>query len=104
MSFDKVTEFENIIADYFGSQYAVAVDCCTHAIELCLRLQNIKTTTCPKRTYVSVPMTLTKLGINWSWNETPWQDYYFFEKVIHPDGSELYRLAYHRESRMYDED
>jgi len=62
MSFDKVTEFENTIADYFGSPYAVAVDCCTHGIELCLRLQDIKETLCPKHTYVSVPMTLMFYG------------------------------------------
>ncbi len=77
MSFDKVTEFENIISNFFGSPYAVAVDCCTHAIELCLRLQNIKQTSCPKRTYASVPMTLEKLGINWKWNEEEWQKKYF---------------------------
>ncbi len=76
MTFEKVTEFENIIADYFGSPYAVAVDCCTHAIELCLRLQNIKKTQCPKQTYVSVPMTLEKLSIDWEWNNDAWEDYY----------------------------
>ena len=33
-----VLEFEKRVADFFGSPYAVATDCCTHAIELCLRL------------------------------------------------------------------
>ena len=76
MSFDKVTEFEDIIATYFGSPYAVAVDCCTHGIELCLRLQDIRETLCPKHTYVSVPMMFKKLVINWTWNNEQWQDYY----------------------------
>ena len=33
-----VKEFEVLIANYYGAKYAVAVDCCTHAIELCLRV------------------------------------------------------------------
>lgn len=79
MSFRSVTEFENSIADFFGSKYAVAVDCCTHAIELCFRQQKILKTSCPKRTYISVPMTLKKLGISWDWDETPWESYYQFK-------------------------
>ena len=43
MSFDIIKKFENRIADWFGSKYAVAVDCCTHGIELCLRLKKVKT-------------------------------------------------------------
>lgn len=34
--------FEIKIANFFGSPYAVATDCCTHAIELCLQLKSIK--------------------------------------------------------------
>ena len=34
MSFDKIRELENKIAEFYGSPYAVAVDCCTHAIEI----------------------------------------------------------------------
>jgi len=29
----EVIEFENIIADFYGSKYAVATDCCTHALD-----------------------------------------------------------------------
>jgi dTDP-4-amino-4,6-dideoxygalactose transaminase len=75
--FNMIDEFEKKVADYFGSPYAVAVDCCTHAIELCLRLQSIETTTCPSRTYLSVPMTLKKLNINWNWRDEDWYDYYY---------------------------
>jgi dTDP-4-amino-4,6-dideoxygalactose transaminase len=34
MNFNTVTEFENQIAEFFGATYAVAVDSCTHGIEL----------------------------------------------------------------------
>ena len=36
MSFKKITEFENKVAEFFGAPYAIAVDSCTHGIEFCL--------------------------------------------------------------------
>lgn len=72
----EVEKFEKTIADYFGSPYAVATDSCTHAIELCLRLTNPANVTCPKHTYVSVPMTFEKLNLDWSFTEELWQDFY----------------------------
>lgn len=78
--FDKVEEFEKQIADFYGAPYAVAVDCCTHAIELCLRYQKIKKVSCPKHTYLSIPMTFEKLGLDWSWTpRSSWQDYYYLK-------------------------
>ena len=38
MSFELVHEFEKKIAKFYGSPFAVGVDSCTHAIELCSRL------------------------------------------------------------------
>jgi dTDP-4-amino-4,6-dideoxygalactose transaminase len=77
MSFEVIKEFENNIADFFGSPYAIAVDCCTHAIELCLRQQEIKHYTVPKRTYISVPFLANKLGITFDWRDEDWQDFYY---------------------------
>ena len=34
-------EFEKTIAEYYGAPYGVAVDCCTHGMELCLRLKQL---------------------------------------------------------------
>lgn len=72
-----VEQFENLIKNYFGSPYAIAVDCCTHAIELCLRVTKPKKVSCPKKTYLSVPMTFSKLNIPWTWTDALWKDYYF---------------------------
>lgn len=73
----EVIEFENIIADFYGSKYAVATDCCTHALELCLRYNTPVNSCCPKRTYLSVPMTFMKLNIPFLWSDESWQDYYY---------------------------
>lgn len=72
----EVRELEKEIANFYGAKHAVATDCCTHAIELCLRLQDIKSATTPKHTYLSIPMTLEKLGIKWKFTDTYWKEYY----------------------------
>ena len=76
MSFQKVQEFESKIAEWFGSPYAVSVDCCTHGIELCLRHQGVRSIEVPKRTYLSVPFLANKLGIELKWKDETWVDYY----------------------------
>ena len=47
MNFKAVNDFENMIAGFFGAPHAVAVDCCTHAIELCLRYNHTAEMTIP---------------------------------------------------------
>jgi dTDP-4-amino-4,6-dideoxygalactose transaminase len=90
--FEIVDNFEKIIAEYFGSPYCVAVDSCTHGIELCLRL---KPPTCvlkiPTRTYISIPFTLMKLDIPWTWISENWQDYYYLHGTNIIDAAVLWK-------------
>jgi dTDP-4-amino-4,6-dideoxygalactose transaminase len=76
MNFNVVTEFEEKIAKFFGSPYAIAVDSCTHGIELCLRYTKETKINVPKRTYLSVPFLAEKLGIEREWRDEEWEDYY----------------------------
>ena len=76
MSFKVIDDFEDKIAEFYGSPYAVAVDCCTHAIELCLRYKEIKKFTVPPNTYPSIPNLAEKIGIEFEWEEREWKDYY----------------------------
>jgi dTDP-4-amino-4,6-dideoxygalactose transaminase len=76
MSFEIVSKFEKKIAEFFGSKYAVAVDCCTHAIELCLIYNKIKSITVPHRTYISIPLLCNKLNLEWEWKIEEWENYY----------------------------
>ena len=76
MSFEVVKEFESKIADFYGAPYAVSVDCCTHAIELCLRYLDVSYIEVPKHTYISVPLLSKKLGIELKWTDEEWVDYY----------------------------
>jgi dTDP-4-amino-4,6-dideoxygalactose transaminase len=77
MSFEKVKLFENAISEFFNSPHAVAVDCCTHGVELSLRLTNADKISVPKHTYLSIPMLAHKLGIHLEWKEEKWHDYYY---------------------------
>jgi len=73
-----VKEFEGLIANYYGAKYAIAVDCCTHAIELCLRVYKPHSkVNCPRHTYLSVPMTFEKLNLSWEFYDVHWKDYYY---------------------------
>ncbi len=76
MSFEIINVFETEIAKFFGSQYAIAVDSCTHGIELCLRYTKETKINIPKRTYLSVPFLAEKMGIEREWRDEEWEDYY----------------------------
>ena len=91
MSFESIQKFEKEISTFFGSPYAIAVDCCTHAIELCLRLNNVKHYTVPKRTYISVPFLANKLGISFDWRDEDWEDYYFLGGTNIVDAAVLWK-------------
>ena len=82
MSFETVKEFENKVAEFFGAPYAVAVDSCTHGIELSLRYENIKKITVPKRTYISIPFLANKLNIDLEWKDEVWTNYYYLTNNI----------------------
>lgn len=79
--FDAIDEFEQALAHYTGAPFVVAVDCCTHAIELTLRyLKEIEEfkepLNIPKHTYLSVPMTLQLLNIDYKWIDSDWHGEY----------------------------
>jgi len=76
-----VSDFEKLIAEYFNAPYAVATDCCTHAVELCLRIVNPASTGCPRYTYPSIPMTFTKLNIPYVWTDELWENYYYLNNT-----------------------
>ena len=76
MSFEVVGEFEEKIADFYGATWGVAVDSCTHGIELCLRYVGANEIVVPKRTYLSVPMLANKMNLELKWKDEDWRDYY----------------------------
>ena len=91
MAFEIVKKFEDKITEFFGAPFGVAVDCCTHGIELCLRQQKIRSITVPKRTYLSVPMLANKLNIELIWKDDKWDEYYWIEDTNIIDAAVLWK-------------
>ena len=91
MNFSIVEDFEKKIAEFYGAPHAVAVDCCTHAIELCLRYTQADNVTFPTRTYISVPFLGEKLNLKWGWDAEEWQDYYYIGNTNIVDAAVLWK-------------
>ncbi len=86
-----VDRFETLLAEFFGARYAVATDCCTHALELCLRLQPPQQPiSVPRHTYMSVPMMLDKLNIDYVLESREWSGFYELSPGIY-DAATLWR-------------
>tara|TARA_B100002019_G_scaffold288959_1_gene303628 strand:+ start:1302 stop:1892 length:591 start_codon:yes stop_codon:yes gene_type:complete len=76
VSWNSVFKFESLISRWFGSSYGIAVDSCTHGVELCLRYIGIDEIEVPKRTYLSIPFLSNKLNVPLKWKDEDWRDYY----------------------------
>ena len=93
--FEEIFEFEKALARFTGAPYAVMTDCCTHAIELCLRLDQVSSCEFTAYTYISIPQTMTKLGIDYCLTDETWQGEYQFR------GTRIWDSARRLEPNMY---
>jgi dTDP-4-amino-4,6-dideoxygalactose transaminase len=99
--FDKILAFETALAQFTGAPHAIMTDCCTHAIELCLRYDQITDCSFTPYTYLSIPMTMHKLGINYDYfpdhlpHRQQWIGEYKFE------ATRIWDSARRLESNMY---
>jgi len=78
MSFKALFDFESALAEYTGAPYVVLTDGCTHALELCFRHDNITRTSFSAYTYLSVPMLMRHLDIQFDLVDEPWIGEYSF--------------------------
>jgi dTDP-4-amino-4,6-dideoxygalactose transaminase len=92
---DKIATFERALAEYTGARYAIMTDCCTHAIELCLRYERPSKVEFTAWTYLSVPMTMHKLAIEYALIPERWSGEY----RLH--GSRIWDSARRLEPNMY---
>jgi len=68
--------FEEEVAQYTGSPFAVAVDSCTNALFLSCKYLNVKEVTIPKKTYLSVPMSIIHSGGEVVFEDQKWSGIY----------------------------
>ena len=110
---DVVALFENQVAKYAGSKYAVALDTCTFAIFMSLKYLNATgTVTIPASTYISVPASILHAGLevkfdaNLEWSGTYRLDPYpvvdgavRFTSGMYEKGT-LHCLSFHRRKHL----
>lgn len=93
--FEEIARFEYLLAKKTGAPFAIMTDCCTHAIELCLRYQQVQQVEFTPFTYLSIPMLMHKLGIAYSYNNETWTGEYQFH------GTNIWDSARRLEEGMY---
>jgi len=74
--FEIVKKFEDEVAKYTGSPYAVAVNSCTSALFLCCKYINVQEVVIPNKTYVSVPCSIIHAGGKVKFEEREWSGIY----------------------------
>jgi dTDP-4-amino-4,6-dideoxygalactose transaminase len=75
--YDIVEEFERQVAEFAGSKYAVAVDCCSHGLFLAMKYFDASgTITIPSCTYVSVAMQVLHAGCQVEFEDLKWSGVY----------------------------
>ena len=90
-----VKQFEDEVANYTGAKYAVSVDNCTNALFLCLKYVEAKEVIIPKRTYLSVPMSIINAGAEPVFEDRDWLGIYQLKPF------EIYDAAKRFTSGMY---
>jgi dTDP-4-amino-4,6-dideoxygalactose transaminase len=95
MSFARLFEFEARLSNYTGAPYVVVTDCCTHAIELCLRYDRVRRVRFSAFTYLSIPQVMNTLDISYGLTDEQWQGEYMFH------GTRIWDSARRLQQGMY---
>jgi dTDP-4-amino-4,6-dideoxygalactose transaminase len=100
--FDDLFRFESELAAYTGAPYVVATDGCTHAIELCFRLNRITSCEFSAFTYISIPQLMRQLGVHYTLRSDYWQSVgeYNFVGTNVWDSARLLRRGMYKPGQM----
>jgi dTDP-4-amino-4,6-dideoxygalactose transaminase len=95
MSYQTLFNFEQQLAKFTGAPFVVVTDSCTHAMELCLRYDQIKQCEFTAFTYMSVPMLMHLLSVKYKLTDEEWVGEY----QLH--GTRIWDSARRLENNMY---
>ena len=93
--FEKIKKFEEELAQFTGAKYAISTDCCTHAIELCMIVDQVQSCTFTAYTYLSILQLMHKIGITYTLTNEEWVGEYPFY------GTRIWDSARRLEPKMY---
>ena len=100
--------FESKVSAFAGSKYAVSVDCCTHAIELCFRY-NLRyypaykhdIITMPRHTYISAALVPMQLGLTVAFESDEWEGAYTYGGTNIVDGAVLWEKGMYSSGTLH---
>lgn len=105
---DNINFFEELIAEYAGSKYAVAVDSCTNALFLSLKLyqhehpETIRdNVTIPSKTYISVPMQVLHSGYRVTLKDIQWTGVYQLDPLPIYDSAQRFTRDMYTPGSLY---
>jgi dTDP-4-amino-4,6-dideoxygalactose transaminase len=100
---DAVTLFENRLAEYAGSTYAVCVDSCSNAMFLCMKYLKIENQTIelPAHTYASTPMQCIHAGNKIRFVDKEWSGEYYLEPTPIVDAATRFRRGMYQKGSYY---
>jgi dTDP-4-amino-4,6-dideoxygalactose transaminase len=100
-NFNAIALFERALGAVTGAPYVVMTDCCTHALELCLRYEKVKRCRFTAFTYLSVPMSMHKLNISYGLTaDNEWVGEYQILGTRIWDSARLLRTGMYRVGQM----
>ena len=101
---DIVTAFEQVVAKYTGSRYAVACDSCTNALLLCLSysFRGVKNpyVELPQRTYVGVAQSVLNTGGKIYWIDLDWKGFYIIYPIQVVDSARMFKKNLYESHRV----
>lgn len=100
MTFDAIAKFEQALGALTGAPFVVMTDCCTHALELCLRYEKPTNCAFTAYTYLSVPMTMRKLYIKYRLISEEWTGEYQLHGTRIWDSARKLQLGMYRKGQM----
>jgi dTDP-4-amino-4,6-dideoxygalactose transaminase len=101
LPYNIIYKFEQAIGRLTGAPYVIMTDRCTHAIELCLRYEKVTYTQFTPYTYLSVPMTMVKLGITFEYEDIgQWVGEYRFKNTRIWDSARLLQTGMYRPGQL----
>ena len=100
MSFETLFRLERQLARFTGAPYVVVTDGCTHALELCFRLQGHRYCEFTAYTYLSIPQLMRQLDVGFVLRDEKWTGEYRFHGTDIWDSARLLRNGMYRPGQM----
>lgn len=99
---DIVSAFEDMVANYAGSKFAVSVDSCTNALFLCLKFLNAKgKIVLPAQTYVSAAQSVIHAGCEVEFKEIEWAGTYRLDPYAVVDGATRFKKGMYESGTLH---